>query len=72
MNILAFGFPGGVELAVIAVVGLLVFGRRLPSVARSVGSSIVEFKKGLKGVTSEVDDIKSEMKQLKGDIDEQV
>lgn len=70
MNILAFGFPGGVELAVIAVVGLLVFGRRLPSVARSLGSSIIEFKKGLKGITSDVDEVKDEMKQLKKEINE--
>ena len=47
--------PGPFELSVIAVVALLFFGRRLPEVARSMGKSIVEFKKGLKGVKDEID-----------------
>lgn len=54
--ILAFGMPGTLEWAVILVVALLVFGRRLPDVARSVGRSIVEFKKGMRDVQSEIDD----------------
>ena len=41
---------GGWELAVIIVVGMLVFyGKRLPEVGRNMGRSIVEFKKGLSG-----------------------
>jgi len=35
-----------VELLVILLVALLLFGHRLPSVARSLGQSINEFKKG--------------------------
>ena len=50
-----FGLPGGVEWVVILVVALLIFGRRLPDVARSVGKSIVEFKKGLRDVKGEID-----------------
>ena len=53
--ILAFGL-GYTELIVVAVIGLLVFGRRLPDVARSVGKSIVEFKKGLREVKDDIDD----------------
>ncbi len=54
--ILAFGMPGTFEWVVILVVGLLVFGRRLPDVARSVGRSVVEFKKGMREVREEIDD----------------
>ena len=41
-----FGLPGGSELIVILVIVLILFGSRLPSVMRSLGQSIVEFKKG--------------------------
>jgi len=53
-----FGFitmPGGSEWIIIGVVALLIFGRRLPEVARSLGKGIVEFKKGIADVESEVD-----------------
>lgn len=50
-----FGLPGGAEWIVIGVVALLIFGRRLPDVARSVGKSIVEFKKGLRDVKDDID-----------------
>jgi sec-independent protein translocase protein TatA len=50
-----FGLPGGWEWIVIALVALLIFGRRLPDVARSVGKSIVEFKKGIKDVKNDVE-----------------
>jgi sec-independent protein translocase protein TatA len=48
--------PGWGELLVIAFVGLLLFGKRLPEVGRSLGKGIVEFKKGLRGVEDEIDD----------------
>jgi sec-independent protein translocase protein TatA len=44
---LAFGLPGGVEWIVILIVGLLLFGRRLPEIMRGLGGSVREFKKGL-------------------------
>jgi sec-independent protein translocase protein TatA len=40
---------------VIAVVGILLFGKRLPEVGRSLGKGIIEFKKGLKGLEDEVE-----------------
>ena len=56
IHTLAFGLPGHWEWVVIGMIALLLFGSRLPSVARSVGDGIREFKKGLKDVTDEVKD----------------
>lgn len=60
-----FHLPGGWEWIVIAVIALLLFGKRLPDVARGMGKSIVEFKKGIKGMTDE-------MHSVRDDIDSQV
>lgn len=51
---LAFQMPGIEEWIVIGVIGLLLFGKRLPEVGRSLGKGIVEFKKGLKGIEEDV------------------
>jgi sec-independent protein translocase protein TatA len=56
---LAFGMPGGTEWIILLVLGLLIFGRRLPEVGRSLGRGIVEFKKGIKGVEDEIEDASS-------------
>ena len=53
-TVLGLGIPGGWEWLVVAVIALLLFGKRLPEVARSVGKGIVEFKKGLRDVEDEV------------------
>jgi sec-independent protein translocase protein TatA len=48
-----FGMGTG-ELLVFGVIAVILFGSRLPSVARSFGKSIVEFKKGMQDIESEV------------------
>lgn len=53
---LAF-LPGGIgpmEMIIIGVIAVLLFGSRLPDVARSMGKSLVEFKKGMRGIEDEV------------------
>jgi len=54
-NTLAFlpnlGWP---EMLIIGIIMLLLFGRRLPEVGRSLGEGIVSFKKGLKEVGDEI------------------
>jgi sec-independent protein translocase protein TatA len=52
---LALGMPGMAEWIMIGAVGLLIFGKRLPEVGRSLGKGIVEFKKGLKGIEDDID-----------------
>jgi len=50
------GFP---ELLVILLIVLLLFGaKRLPEIARGLGKSIQEFKKGVKEIERDVNDIK--------------
>lgn len=44
---------GPQEMIVVAVLGVLLFGKRLPEVGRSLGKGIVEFKKGLRGIEEE-------------------
>jgi len=48
---------GTQELLILAVIVLLLFGNRLPSVMRSLGRGVVEFKKGLSGVEDEIEHV---------------
>ena len=54
MILLIIGLPGWAEIVLVLFVGLLLFGRRLPEVGRSLGKTIVEFKKGIREVENEV------------------
>ena len=49
---LGFGIQ---ELLIIAFIVLILFGSRLPSVMRSLGQGVVEFKKGVQGIEDEKD-----------------
>ena len=58
-DMLAF-IPSGSQWIVIAIIGLLLFGKRLPDVGRSLGKGIVEFKKGIKGVEDDIELVSDE------------
>ena len=55
LALLGFGMPGVQELVIIAVIVLILFGSRLPSVMRNLGRGVTEFKKGVQGVDEEDD-----------------
>jgi sec-independent protein translocase protein TatA len=46
---------GPLELLIVMGIAMLLFGNRLPSVMRSLGKSVTEFKKGLSGIEDEID-----------------
>ncbi len=43
------------ELLIFGLIVLLLFGNRLPSVMRSLGQGMVEFKKGVQGIEENKD-----------------
>lgn len=49
-----FGMPGGYEMIIVGIIALLLFGKRLPEVARSMGKAITEFKRGVNNIEDEV------------------
>ena len=69
-----FGMPGIGEILIILFVVLLLFGgKKLPEFARSLGSMIVEFKRGKneinKGLQEINKEISKEIRDISKDID---
>ena len=64
---LAFGLlPGHWEWLIILLIGLLIFGRRLPEVGRNIGKTVVEFRKGISDIEREVDsEVKRDQNKLR-------
>jgi sec-independent protein translocase protein TatA len=57
MNPLFAMFEGALSpshIIICLIVGVLLFGRRLPEIGRSLGKGLVEFKKGMNGLEDEL------------------
>jgi sec-independent protein translocase protein TatA len=61
MNVMLAALLGGWEWVIVVLAVLLLFGaKRIPDLARSLGQSIKEFKKGAREVTDEIQNASNE------------
>jgi len=60
--------PGTGEWIVLLVIGLLVFGRRLPEVARNLGKSVNEFKKGMREFQDNADEVARDVNKITNEV----
>ena len=61
MNAMLAGFFGGWEIVLILAVVLLLFGaKKLPELAKGLGTGIKEFKKATREVTDEIQNAQTE------------
>lgn len=54
LGFLPFGGIGSSEMLIFGIIAVLLFGKRLPEVGRSLGKGLVEFKKGVRGIQDEI------------------
>lgn len=57
LSMFAFLPVGGIgtgELLIVGIIALILYGSKLPEVARSLGKGLVEFKKGIRGIEEEI------------------
>ncbi|MCG8449931.1 MAG: twin-arginine translocase TatA/TatE family subunit [Pirellulales bacterium] len=54
--LLAFWSPGPPEMLLVLVIALLLYGGKLPEVARSWGKTFAEFRRSLSGIQNEIND----------------
>lgn len=60
--------PGTGEWIMLLVIGLLIFGRRLPEVARNLGKSVNEFKKGMREFQDSADEVARDVNKITNDV----
>ncbi len=67
-QILGFWTPGPLELVIILVIAVLLFGRRLPEIARGLGKSLTEFKKGVNEMEETKDELVNDVRKMGDDV----
>lgn len=55
MTLFAIFGLGPMEIAVVAILGVLLFGKKLPDIGRSLGKTMTEFKRGVNGLEEGLD-----------------
>jgi len=69
--LLQIGVPGGMELAVILLIAILLFGaNRIPKLARSTGQALGEFQRGRQQVEEELQEMQGEVEEATPDLDD--
>jgi len=71
MGTLGFWTPGPLEIVIIGVVAVLIFGKRLPEIARGMGKSVSEFKKGIQEAKDTQDGVIDEVSKVGEDVAEE-
>jgi sec-independent protein translocase protein TatA len=69
--ILAVWTPQGLDWIWILLIVLLIFGRRLPEVARSMGKSLTEFKKGIREAENTKDEFVKDIKKASDEVEKE-
>jgi len=64
MQYLGIWTPGPFELIIILIIAVLLFGRRLPEIARGLGKSLTEFKKGVSEAEETKDEFVNDVKKI--------
>jgi sec-independent protein translocase protein TatA len=66
ISLFAYGpFSSPIALGFLLLLALLLFGNRLPSMMRSLGRSVVEFKKGVAGIEDDIEDAAAKKAETK-------
>ena len=71
-SILGISMPGTTEWIIILIIAVLIFGKRLPEVARNLGRSVSDFKKGMKDASETKDDAANEVKNAIDDVKKEI